>query len=160
MKEINLKHFILEQFNYNNQEHFKMIDIFDQDKEIDKYIISTEESFRDVIDYYRLYTDDTIYNKIYLVKLLSGEIVGSIELDGKSSDLYINYSIIEKYWNKGYCTKLLKEITIYLLEEIKHISLLIKEENTKSSKLALKVGYTIVGNNNLGYNKYQIKSQN
>ena len=44
-----------------------MIDIFDQDKEIDKYIISTEESFRDVIDYYRLYTDDTIYNKIYLV---------------------------------------------------------------------------------------------
>ena len=29
MKEINLKHFILEQFNYNNQEHFKMIDIFD-----------------------------------------------------------------------------------------------------------------------------------
>ena len=160
MKQINLKHFILEQFNYNNQEHFKMIDIFDQDKEIDKYIISTEESFRDVIDYYRLYTDDTIYNKIYLVKLLSGEIVGSIELDGKSSDLYINYSIIEKYRNKGYCTKLLKEITIYLLEEIKHISLLIKEENTKSSKLALKVGYTIVGNNNLGYNKYQIKSQN
>ena len=160
MKEINLKHFVLEQFNYNNQEHFKMIDIFDQDKEIDKYIISTEESFRDVIDYYRLYTDNTIYNKIYLVKLLSGEIVESIELDGKSSDLYINYSIIEKYRNKGYCTKLLKEITIYLLEEIKHISLLIKEENTKSSKLALKVGYTIVGNNNLGYNKYQIKSQN
>ena len=160
MKQINLKHFILEQFNYNNQEHFKMIDIFDQDKEIDKYIISTEDSFRDVIDNYRLYTDDTNYNKIYLVKLLSGEIVESIELDGKSSDLYINYSIIEKYRNKGYCTKLLKEITIYLLEEIKHISLLIKEENTKSSKLALKVGYTIVGNNNLGYNKYQIKSQN
>ena len=67
MKEINLKHFVLEQFNYNNPEHFKMIDIFDQDKEIDKYIISTEESFRDVIDYYRLYTDDTIYNKIYIL---------------------------------------------------------------------------------------------
>ena len=160
MKKINLENFILEQFNYNNLEHFKMIDIFDQDREIDKYIISTEESFRDIIDYYRLYSDNTIYNKIYLVRLLTGEIIGSLEMDGKSDDLYINYCILEKYRNKGYCTKLLKEITIYLLNNIKQISLLIKEENIKSSKLALKNGYTIIGNNNLGYYKYQIKSQN
>ena len=158
MKTINLENFILESFDYDNKEHFRMVSKFDLDKEINTYIISEGNSFCDVIDCYRLYDKESIYNKIYMVKTLEGEIIGSIELDGEKDNLYINYCILKEYRCKGYCTKLLKEITKYLLDEINCISLLIKQENEKSRKLALRVGYNKIGYYKYGYDKYQINS--
>lgn len=83
MNKIVLKNFVLEQFNYENIEHLRMIDKFDTDREINKYIIMSDDSFSDIVDYYRQSNDDSIYNKLYLVRNLENEIIGSLELDGK-----------------------------------------------------------------------------
>ena len=144
MKNIRLESFILEEFNEESKDYFNIVRKFDMDEQINKYIIATEDSFSDIVHYYNLY-NDSIYNSIYLVKLLDGQIIGSIELDGKKDNLYINYCILKKFRNNGYCTRLLREITMYLLRKVKSISLLIKEDNEKSKKLALKNGYN--GNN-------------
>ena len=53
MNKIVLKNFVLEQFNYENIEHLRMIDKFDTDREINKYIIMNDDSFSDIVDYYR-----------------------------------------------------------------------------------------------------------
>lgn len=158
MKIIYLKSFKLESFDYDNKEHFKMIRRFDQDKMINDYIITSSDSFSEIIDFYNLSDKESIYNKLYMVKNQSGEIIGSIELDGTKEDLYINYSILEEFRCNGYCTKLLKEITKLLLNEIKKISLLIKQENEKSKNLALRAGYEEIGYDGYGYYKYQINA--
>ena len=157
MKNIRLESFILEEFNEESKDYFNIVRKFDMDEQINKYIIATEDSFSDIVHYYNLY-NDSIYNSIYSVKLLNGQIIGSIELDGKKDDLYINYCILKKFRNNGYCTRLLREITMYLLREVKSISLLIKEDNEKSKKLALKNGYNNVGYDEYGFYKYQINA--
>ena len=156
MNKIVLKDFVLEQFNYENIEHLRMIDKFDTDREINKYIIMDNDSF--IEECYEQSNDDSIYNKLYLVRNLENEIIGSLELDGKENDLYINYSILSDYRNKGYCTNLLRQISKLLLLEVKKISLLIKKDNEKSKHLALNAGYSKMPYENLGYYKYQIKS--
>ena len=40
VKKIDLQDFTLESFDYDNKEHVSMINRFDWDKEIDKYIIN------------------------------------------------------------------------------------------------------------------------
>ena len=157
MKNIRLESFILEEFNEESKDYFNIVRKFDMDEQINKYIIATEDSFSDIVHYYNL-CNDSIYNSIYLVKLLNGQIIGSIELDGKKDDLYINYCVLKKFRNNGYCTRLLREITMYLLREVKSISLLIKEDNEKSKKLALKNGYNNVGYDEYGFYKYQINA--
>ena len=157
MKNIRLESFILEEFNEESKDYFNIVRKFDMDEQINKYIIATEDSFSDIVHYYNLY-NDSIYNSIYLVKLLNGQIIGSIELDGKKDDLYINYCVLKKFRNNGYCTRLLREITMYLLRKVKSISLLIKEDNEKSKKLALKNGYNNVGYDEYGFYKYQINA--
>ena len=157
MKTIRLENFILEEFNEENKDYFNIVRKFDMDEQINKYIIATEDSFSDIVHFYNLH-DDSIYNCIYLVKLLNGQMIGSIELDGKKDDLYINYCILKDFRNNGYCTRLLREITMYLLKEVKSISLLIKEDNEKSKKLALKNGYNNVGYDEYGFYKYQINA--
>ena len=157
MKNIRLESFILEEFNEESKDYFNIVRKFDMDEQINKYIIATEDSFSDIVHYYNLY-NDSIYNSIYLVKLLDGQIIGSIELDGKKDDLYINYCVLKKFRNNGYCTRLLREITMYLLRKVKSISLLIKEDNEKSKKLALKNGYNNVGYDEYGFYKYQINA--
>ena len=157
MKNIRLESFILEEFNEESKDYFNIVRKFDMDEQINKYIIATEDSFSDIVHYYNLY-NDSIYNSIYLVKLLDGQIIGSIELDGKKDNLYINYCILKKFRNNGYCTRLLREITMYLLRKVKSISLLIKEDNEKSKKLALKNGYNNVGYDEYGFYKYQINA--
>ncbi len=157
MKNIRLESFILEEFNEESKDYFNIVRKFDMDEQINKYIIATEDSFSDIVHYYNLY-NDSIYNSIYSVKLLNGQIIGSIELDGKKDDLYINYCILKKFRNNGYCTRLLREITMYLLRKVKSISLLIKEDNEKSKKLALKNGYNNVGYDEYGFYKYQINA--
>ena len=47
---------------------------------------------------------------------------------------------------------------MYLLRKVKSISLLIKEDNEKSKKLALKNGYNNVGYDEYGFYKYQINA--
>ena len=158
MKKIILNNFILEEFNEENKDYFNIIKKFDMDEQINKYIIATEDSFSDIVDYYMLSNDDTIYNKLYLVKSLDNKVIGSLELDGVMNNLYINYCILKKYRNNGYCTRLLREITMYLLRKVKSISLLIKEDNEKSKKLALKNGYNNVGYDEYGFYKYQINA--
>lgn len=148
MKNIDLQDFTLESFDYDNKEHVSMINRFDMDSEINKYIIPKDESFSDVVDAYRYFKTDEIYNTLYLIRLLlTNEIIGSVELDGKKEDLYINYAILKKYRNKGYCLSLLKE----LLERI-------KEDNEPSKRLALKSGFEKVCKDEYNYDKYQIKS--
>ena len=148
MKKIDLQDFTLESFDYDNKEHVSMINRFDMDSEINKYIIPKDESFSDVVDAYRYLKTDEIYNTLYLIRLLlTNEIIGSVELDGKKEDLYINYAILKKYRNKGYCLSLLKE----LLERI-------KEDNEPSKCLALKSGFEKVCKDEYNYDKYQIKS--
>ena len=159
MKQINLTNFILESFNYNNIEHLKTILMFNQDEEINKYIIITSDSFNEILKYYSLTDEESIYNKFYMVKLTTGEIIGSIELDGTKNDLYINYCILKPYRGNGYCTTLLKEITKYLSNELSTISLLIKEENQKSKNVAIKAGYKMIGYDSFGYYKYQINTK-
>ena len=111
MKKIDLQDFTLESFDYDNKEHVSMINRFDIDSEINKYIIPKDESFSDVVDAYRYFKTDEIYNTLYLIRLLlTNEIIGSVELDGKKEDLYINYAILKKYRNKGYCLSLIKEL--------------------------------------------------
>lgn len=159
MKKIKLDSFILEVFDYNIKEHLEMISFFDFDVEINKYIITSNDSFSDIINYYIASDPDIIYNKIYMVKLLTGEIIGSLELDGIKEDLYINYAILKKYRGNMYATRLLREITEYLLNEIDTISILIKNDNEKSKKLALSAGYKEICYDGYGYYKYQIHSQ-
>lgn len=160
MKIIKLKNFKLESFDYDNKEHYNMISKFDRDKMINKFLITCSDSFSELVDFYNLSNEESIYNKLYMVKNNNGEIIGSIELDGAADDLYLNYSILEEFRCNGYCTKLLKEITKLLLSEIKKISLLIKKENEKSKNLALRVGYEELGYDGYGYYKYQINAQN
>ena len=135
-----------------------MIDKFDTDREINKYIIMSDDSFSDIVDYYRQSNDDSIYNKLYLVRNLENEIIGSLELEVKEDDLYINYAILSDYRNKGYCTNLLIQISELLLPKVKKISLSIRKDNEKSKYLALSTGYSKLPYENLGYYKYQIKS--
>ena len=52
MKKIDLQDFTLESFDYDNKEHVSMINRFDWDKEIDKYIIKYDDSFSDQIAKY------------------------------------------------------------------------------------------------------------
>ena len=101
MKKIILNNFILEEFNEENKDYFNIIKKFDMDEQINKYIIATEDSFSDIVDYYMLSNDDTIYNKLYLVKSLDNKVIGSLELDGVMNNLYINYCILKKYRNNG-----------------------------------------------------------
>lgn len=157
MKKIVLTNFILESFDYNNMDHINIIKEFDNDIEIQKYIIASSNSFSEIIDYYKLYNTESIYNKLYLVRLYTGKIIGSVELDG-DKNVYINYSIIKKYRGNGYCLNLLKEITKYLLNEIQKIFLLIKNDNVASKKLALKAGYNFLCTEGFNFDKYQISS--
>ena len=62
MKKIDLQDFTLESFDYDNKEHVSMINRFDMDSEINKYIIPKDESFSDVVDAYRYFKTDEIYN--------------------------------------------------------------------------------------------------
>lgn len=156
MNKIVLKDFILEQFNDENIEHLRMIDKFDTDREINKYIIMDNDSF--IEECYEQSNDDSIYNKLYLVRNLENEIIGSLELEVKENDLYINYAILSDYRNKGYCTNLLRQISELLLPKVKKISLSIRKDNEKSKHLALSTGYSKLPYENLGYCKYQIKS--
>jgi RimJ/RimL family protein N-acetyltransferase len=158
MKVIDLDDYVLEEFDYDNEEHINVVNEFDKDYEINKYIITTSDSFCEIIDYYRLSNNDSIYNKLYLVKDKYNNIIGEIELDGEKEDLYINYSILEMYRQNGHCTRLLIEVTKYLLNQIKTISLLIKKDNIKSMNLAKRVGYNKIDIDEYGYYKYQINS--
>lgn len=159
VKKIDLQDFTLESFDYDNNEHVSMINRFDMDSEINKYIIPKDESFSDVVDAYRYFKTDEIYNTLYLIRLLlTNEIIGSVELDGKKEDLYINYAILKKYRNKGYCLSLLKELLERIKEDTTQISLLIKEDNEPSKCLALKSGFEKVCKDEYNYDKYQIKS--
>lgn len=158
MNKIILKDFILEQFNFENIDHTKIINEFDNDLEINKYIITNDSSFNDLVSYYSQMKEKGIYNKLYLVKNLENEIIGSLELDGNKDDLYINYAILKKHRGKGYCTNLLRQVSYFLLLEIKEIFLLIKKDNEKSKHLALNAGYSKLDYENLGYYKYRINN--
>ena len=158
MNKIILKDFILEQFSTENIDHTKIINEFDNDLEINRYIITNDSSFNDLVSYYSQMKEKGIYNKLYLVKNLENEIIGSLELDGNKDDLYINYAILKKYRKRGYCTNLLKQISYFLLLEIKEIFLLIKKDNEKSKRLALNAGYSKLDYENLGYYKYRINN--
>lgn len=159
MKKIDLQDFTLESFDYDNKEHVSMINRFDMDSEINKYIIPKDESFSDVVDAYRYFKTDEIYNTLYLIRLLlTNEIIGSVELDGKKEDLYINYAILKKYRSKGYCLSLIKELLERIKEDTTQISLLIDRDNEPSKCLALRAGFEKVCEDEYNYDKYQIKS--
>ena len=153
--KIKLDSFVLEAFDYDKKEHLRMISKFDLDEEINKYLITSSDSFSELVDYYRLFDKKSIYNKLYLVKK-ENEIIGSLELDGESDNLYINYSILKEYRGQGYCTRLLKETSKYLLNEINQINLLINKHNIASKALALRVGYKELGYDGYGFYKYQL----
>lgn len=159
MKKIDLQDFTLESFDYDNKEHVSMINKFDWDKEIDKYIIKYDDSFSDQIDKYEEKRSNDIYNTLYMVRLLlTDEIIGALGLDGTKEDLYINYAILKKYRNKGYCLSLLKELLERIKEDTTQISLLIDRDNEPSKCLALKSGFEKVCKDEYNYDKYQIKS--
>lgn len=162
MKKIKLDDFSLEEFDENNKEHLLMIQKLDFDFLINKYLIMEDDSYKDIIDYYRLFNNDDIYNKAYLIRLLSSnELIGTLELDGPKDNLYINYSILKEYRNKGLGTRIMRELTIKLLKEIQSICLLIKEDNVASKNLALSVGFKRIEKQSskyeeTSYDKYQI----
>ena len=65
VKKIDLQDFTLESFDYDNKEHVSMINRFDWDKEIDKYIIKYDDSFSDQIAKYEEKRSNDIYNTLY-----------------------------------------------------------------------------------------------
>ncbi len=84
--------------------------------------------------------------------------IGTIELDGSKDDLYLNYSLLKEYRNKNIGSKMLEEVTKYLLEKTKKITLSIREDNDASKKLALKTGYKPSNNCFMEYVDYEIIS--
>lgn len=159
VKKIDLKDFTLESFDYDNKEHVSMINKFDWDKEIDKYIIKYDDSFSDQIAKYEEKRSNDIYNTLYMVRLLlTDEIIGALGLDGSKEDLYLEYAILKKYRSKGYCLSLIKELLERIKEDTTQISLLIDRDNEPSKCLALRAGFEKVCEDEYNYDKYQIKS--
>ncbi|MBP3635848.1 MAG: GNAT family N-acetyltransferase [Bacilli bacterium] len=147
---------LLEKVDKTNNEHKEIIKKINKDNKIKKYIIGILNDFDELISYYDLYNNE-MFNNVYFVRY-NNIIVGTIELVGCEDDLYINYAILEEYRGQNIGTKMLRLITLYLLNIVKKITLSIKESNVESIALASKIGYKPNNNKFLGYIDYQITS--
>lgn len=134
---------------------------------IDWYIDNCRQSYYEKYNDFKFSTDikeDKLYEHLY--KLVKGyitndkniscvrciihkqnEIIGCITVVEKEDNIELAYSIIPKYWGRGYATNMLKCIINNIIKyklEYKNIILEIREDNTKSIKVAERLGFEVL----------------
>lgn len=142
--EIKLKTLALENLNMCNSEHYILVKKSVRDENSKKFVSKNMDKFvKEPIDESK-FEDGKTYILKDKEKLIG--FIGSKKLNSNGV-LEFWYNIDADYRNNGYATKVLEEITPYLIENIdglKDIKLNINKYNHASKKVALKAGYNIV----------------
>ena len=91
------------------------------------------------------YKNKEYYN--WLITLLDGEIIGSINLhvDNENDLVWFNYAIDDRHYNHGYMTEALNAIKVFALENLK-VSKIIggcEVDNIASQKVMEKCGFKL-----------------
>lgn len=152
---IKLRHFNFEALDFNNKEHYYIVNR-----------LASEQSVKDYISYdFKNFVkepkkkEDIVSNGTYIIKKDDDIIglVGTKELD--------NHGILELWMalnpsdsGHGNGTKILEEITPYLIEKVDNlndIKFLINKNNIASKKASLKAGYNYVSTDENGIETYR-----
>lgn len=139
---IKLTSFNLEKIQLEGK-HYGLVQNMSIDNKIKLYI---EKDFFDWLKKHQASSNDQIdVGKMYVVSK-DGREYGIVGSEGINEDGYLDvvYAIKKNMRDRGYGTKVLEEITPYLLEhvkDIKGIHLRIDESNKGSKGIAMKNGY-------------------
>lgn len=146
MKQINLKNFTLKQVNLSDKNHLEIIESFNNDDLVKKYIFPHKSSFYELVWEY-VDTPD-IFNTFYLIYHLEKPI-GYVEVES-SKNVYLNYALLNSERNKGYASLFLKELSDFLIDYKNVISVeaLVKKDNIASIKVLKNAGLIKTGEDN------------
>lgn len=150
---IKLESFDLEKINIKNIEHLKLIKEFEFDNLVRKYNYPYSGSF------YNLVVSNgyspTIFNNFYAIRHKE-RLIGYIEIED-SKNIYLNYALLKKERKKGYATKVLKELSNYLLtnyrSKLDSVYTIIKKKNKESINTSIRSGFIFLEESN-GFNTY------
>lgn len=136
---INLKNFRLEQMNITKKEHLELIKEFERDDLVKKYLFPYKESFCDMVS-----ENDYSYKVFhtFFVVYFQDKPIGYVEIESPNNT-YLNYALLRSERKKGYASMLLKELSLYLLEnyeEVKSVNAIIRKNNLDSINVVKKAG--------------------
>ena len=136
INNIKLLDFDLELYDNNNINHTKLLDELWLSDGTKKYLYDKEEFINNII------SGTGKYNCIYLV-MLDSNYIGFVSLYYCDNTYEICDGIINKYRNKGYSTKILKEFSKYIFSNTNITELYgyIDENNIASIKSAINSGF-------------------
>lgn len=140
MNTIQLENFKLEQMVLTKIEHLKLIRSFDNDDVVKKYLYPYKASFYDLVE--SKTPSPTIFNNFYVI-YYKDRIIGYIELEN-SQNVKLNCALLEHERNKGLTSRLLKELSTYLLDnydDVRHVSAIIDNNNKASIKTVKNSGF-------------------
>lgn len=144
--KIVLNNFILEKINLTNNEHLSLINKFEYDSDVKKYLFPYYSSFYEMVEKNAIGTD--IFNNSYII-YYEDRIVGYIELEN-INNVSLNYALLRKERHKGIITKLIDELSDYLLdnEKVKSVKAIIRNGNKASLSAISKSKFEFVENKN------------
>lgn len=113
-----------------NPLHLNLINIFERDYLVKKYLFPYKESFYDLVN--ESVKSDKIFHKFYIIKF-NNKPIGYVEIESPNTT-YLNYALIRSERKKGYATMFIKDITEYLLkqEEVNSVNAIIRKNNIDS----------------------------
>lgn len=141
--KIELPSFILEKINITNSKHLQVIKEFDRDYIVKKYLYPYKDSFYDLVS--NDLNSPTVFNTFYIIYLKeNNKPIGYTEI-GIPKNTYINAAFLNQERGKGYGTKFLSELSLYLItnysDEIETINTIVHRENLASRKTCLNSGF-------------------
>ena len=72
---------------------------------------------------------------------------GIISYNADCNRIVVGYNLLPKFWGKGYCTEIMKELVKFSFQQLKveRIEALVCEENRASRKVLIKTGFVMEG---------------
>lgn len=136
-KEIELETLKLVSIDFNNKDHLQFLkELFQNSNDSSMNFLGDLSSVRD--EYAFIIVNDDMEKIGYFS--ITDPVVNVQSL--LSSGAY--YAILPKYRNKGYATRMLEEVSDYILKNIDMLVLSINKENIASRKVAEKNGFKII----------------
>ena len=150
--KIILDNFILIKLDRTNDTHIDFIKKIDNDSDIKKYLYPYNATFDDFIDS-RVAGFD-IFNNFYIV-YYENRIIGYIEIENYKN-VFINCALLKNERNKGFGSKILSELTSYILSNypnVLSVNTIIRNENQASIHATMKSGFEFIENKD-GFSTY------
>ena len=152
---IKLRNLYLEKFNSLNNEHYTLAKTLHNDNSVRNYI---SKDFISFIEKMSSSIGDEKYEILtpYVVRDNSERLLGILGSQKEYKDNVVDlwYALDPSYRNKGFGSKVLSQMTQYLIKEkYDDVMLLIDNKNIRSINLAVSEGYNEIGKKSDGLNK-------